>query len=337
MNKQLLKELTQLNGAAGYEREVREYIHEYVKPYADSIMVDGIGNLIVYKKGNGENKKKIMVAGHMDEVGFQVLKIGKDGVVKFSQLGMLFYHTTYMSRVRFQKSGIVGIVSNVADVGDGGGMDKFCIELGATSNEEIEKHLRIGDVGCYIGDFEELLENRVTAKALDDRIGCYILMEALKDLGTPYNDVYFVFTVQEELGCRGSKVSAARIQPDIGIAVDVTPAGDYPCTHNEGPNTLGEGAAIKVMDPSVICNEYLVDTMIDCAKENNIKYQLDIITRGGTDAGPISETGCGVRSCGISVPLRYPHGPNGVADLSDIQASVDLLRAYVNVPFTFEV
>ena len=100
---------------------------------------------------------------------------------------------------------------------------------------------------------------------------------------------------------------------------------------------MGEGAAIKVMDPSVICNEYLVDTMIDCAKENNIKYQLDIITRGGTDAGPISETGCGVRSCGISVPLRYPHGPNGVADLSDIQASVDLLRAYVNVPFTFEV
>ena len=328
----LLKELTQLFGVSGYEREVREYIAAFAKPYADEMITDTLGNLIVVKKGTGASKKKIMMAAHMDEIGLQILKIEKEGIVKFNSLGTLFYHTTYMSRVRF-RNGIMGIVSNVAEIGDGGGMDKVRIELGTSSKEEIEKHLRIGDTATYIGEYEEMLDRKVTAKAVDNRIGCYVMMQTLKNTENPYNDLYFVFTVQEELGCRGSKVSAARIQPDIGIAIDITPAGDYPCTPNVGPNALGEGAGIKVMDPSVICDEELVERMIECAMVNEIKYQLDIITRGGTDASNMNQSGWGARACGISVAVRYPHGPNGVADLDDIENAAKLLKEFIALEF----
>lgn len=144
-----------------------------------------------------------------------------------------------------------------------------------------------------------------------------------------------MFTVQEEVGCRGSKVTAARIKPDLGIAIDVTPAHDYPCDL-EGSNTVGGGTAVKVSDTSVICDEYLVEEMVKCCKENNIKYQLDVIAVGGTDASSINQSNFGVKAAGISVVTRYPHGPNSLVNMKDVESSIELLSKYVNRDFNFD-
>lgn len=333
--KMLLKNLTQTFGVSGYESRVREIIKDAVKDYADEITVDAIGNLIVYKKGSGKDKKKIMAAAHMDEIGLQVTKIESSGLIKVKNLGFLWADTTYMSRVRF-RNGMIGIVSSTTAMENvKGDFTKLCVDIGAKSKEEAMEYVKLGDVASYIGEYTELRGSNITAKALDNRAGCYVMIKALMDMGTPVNDVYLVFTVQEELGCRGAKVAAQRIQPDIGIAVDITPAHDYPCDL-EGSNALGEGTGIKVSDPSVICDEYLVSEMVKCCEENNIKYQYDVIDKGGTDASSINLSNYGVRTGGITVVTRYPHGPNSMVNMADIEASIKLLSMYVSRNFEFD-
>ncbi|MBE6082897.1 MAG: M42 family metallopeptidase [Tissierellaceae bacterium] len=331
----LLKELTQLCGVSGYEKETRDFIKKAVSEYADEISVDALGNLIVFKKGTGKNKKKIMLAAHMDEIGIQVTKIEENGMIKIKSLGFLWPYTTYMSRVKF-RNGITGIISSTVKAEDiKNDFTKLYVDIGAKSKEEALKHVKVGDVASYIGEYAELKDNDVTAKAMDDRVGCYIMIESLKRIDNPKNDIYFVFTVQEEVGCRGSKVTAARIKPDLGIAIDVTPAHDYPCDL-EGSNTVGGGTAVKVSDTSVICDEYLVEEMVKCCKENNIKYQLDVIAVGGTDASSINQSNFGVKAAGISVVTRYPHGPNSLVNMKDVESSIELLSKYVNRDFNFD-
>jgi len=330
----LLKELTQAFGVSGYEKEIREIISNAVKDCADEISTDAMGNLIVFKKGAGKEKKKIMLAAHMDEIGFQVTKIDEKGNIKFKSLGYAFLLTTYMSRVKF-RNGTVGIISSVTEMENVKDLSKLYIDIGAKSKEEALKYVKVGDVASCVGEYAELKGDNIIAKALDNRIGCYTLIEVLKKLKNPLNDLYFVFTVQEELGCRGAKVTAQRINPDIGITVDITPAHDYPCDQ-EGSNTLGDGTAIKVSDPSVICDEYLVSEMVKCCEENNIKYQFDVIYRGGTDASSINQSNMGVRVAGVSVATRFPHGPNSVLNMKDVEASIGLLENYLNRSFRFE-
>ncbi|MEG0773963.1 M42 family metallopeptidase [Clostridium sp.] len=330
----LLKDLTQAFGVSGYEKEVREVIREAVKDYADEITVDPLGNLIVYKKGIGENKKKVMAAGHMDEIGFQVIKIDDKGLIKVRGLGGIPVPATVMNRVQF-RNGIVGIVSSTVKIEDiKNDIKKLYIDIGAQSKDEALKYVKVGDVASYVGEYIELKDNNFTGKALDDRIGCYIMIEALKKIDKPYNDLYFVFTVQEEVGLRGATVAAERINPDLGIALDVTVANDYP-NAPEVSNVLGGGTAVKVSDGSVICNEYLVEEMVKCCEENNIKYQLDVIDGGGTDAGAINRSNFGVRAAGISVATRYVHGPNCFVNMNDTLASIELLSKYVNREFEF--
>ncbi|MCB2289005.1 M20/M25/M40 family metallo-hydrolase [Clostridium sp. CS001] len=330
-----LSKLTQAFGVSGYEKEIREIIKEMVKGYGDEVTVDALGNLIVFKKGNGENKKKIMASAHMDEIGFQVVKIDDKGLIKVRGLGGIPVTATIMNRIMF-RNGTVGIVSNSAKIEDvKNDIKKLYVDIGAKSKEEALKFVKVGDVASYVGEYLELKDNNVTGKAIDDRIGCYIMIEALKKIENPYNDLYFVFSVQEEVGLRGATVAAERINPDLGIAIDVTVANDFP----EAPmvsSALGEGTAIKVSDGSVICNEYLVEEMVKCCEENTIKYQLDVIDGGGTDAGAINRSNFGVRAAGISVATRYVHGPNCFVNMKDTQASIDLLSKYVNRVFDFE-
>jgi endoglucanase len=331
----LLEKLTQAFGVSGYEKEIRELIREEVKAYADEVTVDALGNLIVLKKGTGANKVKIMTASHMDEIGFQVMKVNDKGLITVRGLGGIPVGATVMNRVKF-RNGTRGIVSSTVKIDDiKNDIKKLYIDIGAQSKEEALKYVKVGDVACYDGEYLELKEDNVVAKALDDRIGCYIAIEALKKLGNPYNDVYFVFTVQEEVGLRGATVAAERIRPDLGIALDVTVAHDFP-NSGEGSNALGGGTAIKLSDGSVLCDEYLVEEMIKCAEENNIKYQRDIIDMGGTDAGAINRSHYGVRSAGISVATRYVHGPNCFVNMKDTEASIELLCKYVNREFKFE-
>lgn len=331
----LLEKLINAFGVSGYEKEIRNVIKEEVKDYADEITVDALGNLIVYKAGTGDNKKKIMASAHMDEIGFQVVKIDEKGQIRVRALGGIPVIGTAMNRVKF-RNGIIGLVaSTIKEKELTNDTKKLYIDIGASSKEEAEKYLKVGDVAAYVGDYAELKEDNVTGKALDDRIGCYILIEALKKIDKPYNDLYFVFSTQEEVGLRGATVAAERIKPEIGIALDVTTAHDYPnCP--EGSNKVGGGTAIKVSDGSVICNEYLVEEMVNCAKENEIAYQLDVIDAGGTDAGAINKSYFGVRATGISVATRYVHGPNALISMKDTEASIELLAKYVNRSFNFE-
>lgn len=216
---ELLRKLTQTQGIAGFEKEVRKLIEKEAAPYADKMITDTIGNLIVLKKGTGgEHAKKIMFAAHMDEIGFMVKKIEADGRIRVCNLGWNWAGSAYNSRVRFRNgiNGVVGCVGSIEEAKNDIG--KLYIDIGAVSKEDAEKYVKVGDVCGYDGPYMQLVNDRICAKTLDNRIGCYQLLEALKENdGTYPNDIYYVFCVQEELGCRGSKPAAARIQPDIEI------------------------------------------------------------------------------------------------------------------------
>ena len=335
-NEELLKRLTQASGIAGYEKEVRELILAEVKPYADEIITDPLGSLIVYKKGTGgDASKKIMFAAHMDEIGFMVKKIEEDGRLRVCNLGWNWVASAYNARVRFRNgiSGVFGCMGAIEDAHNDVG--KLYLDIGAKSKEDAEKYVKVGSVCGYYGEYLNLQNDLVCAKTLDDRIGCFQLIEALKENdGTYPNDIYYVFTVQEELGCRGSIPTAERIRPDIGIAVDITPAHDYPCDL-EGSNTVGDGAAIKYADPSVVCDEAVVEAMEECCKKEDIPFQPEVIDKGGTDASSMNVSGFGVRCGGIAVVTRYPHSQSAVASKNDIEAGIRLCTAVSKYEFHF--
>lgn len=332
----LLKELTQLWGVAGFEKEVREYIKKQAEPYADEMITDAVGNLIILKKGvGGDQAKKIMFAAHMDEIGFMVKTIELDGRLRVCNLGWNWTGSAYNGRVRF-RNGVSGVVSCMGPIEEAGNKaGKLYIDIGATSKEDAQKYVKLGDACGYYGEYLELANDRVCSKSLDNRIGCYQLLEALKENdGTYPNDIYYVFSVQEELGCRGSKVAAERIRPDIGVAVDISPAHDYPCDL-EGSNAVDGGIGIKICDPSVVCDEDVVAAMEDCCERQGIKYQREVIDQGGTDASSMNLSGWGVRAGGIVVVTRYPHCQSAVASKKDIEAGVELVKAFSAVKFEF--
>jgi len=332
---QRVEELTQLFGVSGYERAVRSYLRGEISGDADEITTDALGNLIALKKGTDPvNGKKMMFSAHMDEIGFQVIKINDDGSIMVRSMGFTWIYINYMSRVRFQ-NGVCGIISGkVLPEKFENKMINLFVDIGAVTKGEAAKFVQVGDVAVYEGSYQELVGETITAKALDDRIGCAILVEAMKKIQSSPNDLYFVFSVQEELGCRGGKTAAERIQPDIGVAVDVTPAHDRP-SDLEGSNTVGGGVGIKVADPSVICDANLVSTMKECCLRETIKYQPEVIYQGGTDAGAISLSHWGVRCAGISVVTRYPHGPNAVVSKEDSEGAAALLCSFADQIFNF--
>lgn len=334
-DERLLKELTQLWGVSGYEKRVRAYIRKEIEGYADEIITDPIGNLIAFKKGTGTmNKKKIMYAAHMDEIGFMVKKIEENGRLRVCNMGWNWTGSAYNSRVLF-RNGITGVVGCECDIEDAKNKaGKLYIDIGAKNKADALTYVKVGDVCGYYGEYLPLLNNRVCAKSLDDRIGIYQLIEALKENQGRYHDIYYVFCVQEELGCRGSKPAAERIQPDIGIAVDITPAHDYPCDL-EGANEVDAGIGIKICDPSVVCDEDVVDAMIKCCEDKKIKYQREVIDQGGTDASSMNTSHFGVRAGGIVVTVRYPHSQSAVASLADIECGVDLINEFSDVRFEF--
>jgi endoglucanase len=331
----MLKELTQLWGVAGREKKVREAIKRECSSYADEMMTDALGNLIILKKGDGTGKK-IMLAAHMDEIGFQVTKIEGDGRLRVCNVGWIWTSSVYNDKVIFQNGtvGVVGCVGNIEEAKNSS--SKLFIDIGCTTKEEAEKHVKIGDYCGFLGPYYELCNGRISAKSIDDRVGCYILIEALKrNEGNKCNDIYYVFTVQEEVGCRGSVVAAERIKPDIGISVDVSPDHFYP-SDLEGSNTVGEGVGVKIGDPSAMQDEYLVEKMLECCSTNNIKHQRDVMDRGGTDSASMNKAYYGARVAGISVITRYPHSQSALISKDDVLAAIDLVDKYTSINFKFE-
>ncbi|MDG0972711.1 MAG: M42 family metallopeptidase [Crocinitomicaceae bacterium] len=334
MRIELLNKICQAPGAPGYEKKIRELIIQEVTPYVDSIELDNMGNVYAIKKGKA--KKRVMVGAHMDEIGFIVTHIDEKGFIRFHTLGGFDPKTLTAQRVIIHgKKDVIGVMAakpihvmtpdernKVAKTTD------FFIDTGL-SKEEVEALVKIGDPITRERSFIEM-GNCVNSKSLDNRLAVFILIEALRDLKdkeVPY-DVYGVFTVQEEVGIRGANVSAMRINPDFGFGLDTTIAYDLPgAPAHEKITSLGEGAAIKIMDASTICDYRMVDYMKKTADKHGIKWQPEILTAGGTDTAGIQRMTEGGSIAGaISIPTRHLHQVIEMANKDDIQVSIELLK-----------
>ena len=333
----LLEELTQAWGVSGREKNVRAIIRREIRDYVDECYTDAMGNLIAYKKGtDSENNKKIMYTAHMDEIGFQVTHIEGDGRIKVYSVGWTWTSAIYNDKVIFQ-NGVIGVVGCDGPVEEAQNKAQaLYIDIGCTSKEETMKYVQPGDYCGFIGKYYELQNDRISAKSLDDRVACYVLIEAIKkNLGQYPNDIYYVFTVQEEVGCRGSVVAAERIKPDIGVSVDVTPDHYYPCDL-KGCNVVGNGVGVTFGNPSAMLDEYLVDEMVKTCEENEIDYQRDVMDRGGTDASSMNRAYYGTRVAGISIVDRYPHSQSSVISKHDVECAIELVDKYSAREFIFE-
>ena len=336
-NYELLKELTQTWGVSGREKKVRAVILREIKDLADQVYVDNIGSIIALKKGRGgPDAKKIMLSAHMDEIGLQVKKIESDGRIRVCNVGWVWTSALYNDQVVFQNGvvGVVGCNGKIEEAKNDSG--KLYIDIGCTSKEETEQYVKIGDYAGFIGPWYELCNGRISAKTFDDRVGCFMLIEAMKrNRGQSPNDVYYVFSVQEEVGCRGAVAAAAQVKPDIGVSIDVTPDHFYPCDL-EGCNEVGKGISVTLGDPSAMLDEDLVNAMMACCEENKIAWQRGVMDRGGTDASSMNLSNEGVRVAGIAVVDRYPHSKCSVIAKQDVEAGIDLLHHYTHRVFRFE-
>jgi len=318
---ELIKKLVEAYGPSGFEDQMRALILAEVKQHVDEVQVDSMGNLIALKKGDGAGLK-VMIAAHMDEIGLMITHITEEGFARFTNIGGILPHTLLGSRVQFA-DGRIGIIHSdrIKDRSMVYGLDKHFIDVGANSREDCP--VSVGDAVGFVRPF---LTNgkRLTAKSMDDRIGCAVAIQALKQLKKTPHDVYFVFSVQEEVGTRGAEAAANGIDPDVGISLDVTLTGDVP-EANPMAVSLGKGTAIKVKDAGMISHAGLVRLMRKRAEEANIPYQLEVLTGGTTDAMPMQISNAGCAAGCISIPCRYVHSQSETVDADDVENSVKLL------------
>ena len=321
---EVLEALNRTHSPSGDEGGVREKIAELARPFAEEIITDTLGNLIVHKKGEGP---RVMFAAHMDSIGFIVTHIEEEGFLRVGRLGGVVPKEAAYSAVRF-KNGVRGVFvpEEKADFGKLR-LDQCFLDIGARDEAEARTLVQVGDT-CIYDQPLHVQRERVTSPYLDDRLACAVLLCALERIERPACDLYLVFTVQEEVGLRGARTAAWWAEPDTGIAVDVTDVDDTPGSEKSGTTRLGKGAAVKVMDSSVICHPEVVARLEDTAKAQGIPVQRDIPRAGGTDAGAIQTVRRGTKTGGISIPCRYIHTPAETADLSDAEACVRLAVAF---------
>lgn len=319
----VIEKLNACHGPAGDERQIAATLKRLAEPYADECTIDTLGNLIIHKKGSGP---KVMFAAHMDSIGLIVTHIDKDGYLSFGKLGGIRPESILHTPFRF-KNGVRGVVALRKNVSyKDMTVNDLYLDIGAKNEAHARRLVQIGDTAVSrMSAFTT--ESRLVSPYLDNRISCAAMLDALSHIRDYTSDLYFVFTVQEELGLRGSKPAAFAIDPDYGIAVDVTAAEELEDT-KRGSTQLGRGAAIKVMDSSVICHPEMVKTLETLAQESRIPCQRDILTAGGTDAGSIHVSRSGVLTGGISIPCRYIHSPVETVDLNDVSAVVRLITAF---------
>ncbi len=324
----LIKKLVEAYGPSGFEEQMRELIRPEIEPYADEISVDALGNLIARKKGDGSGLK-VMVAAHMDEIGVMVSHVTKEGFLRFTNIGGVFPHNLMGSRVQFA-NGVMGVIycDKLEDRGKIHPLNKHFIDVGASSKEDCP--VRVGDAAGFVRPFMAQ-GSRLTAKSMDDRIGCAVAIEALKRLKATPHDVYFVFSVQEEVGTRGAQTAAQALNPDVGIAVDVTTTGDIPEARPMDVS-LGKGPAIKVKDAGMIAHAGLVRLMRQRAEESGIPFQLEVLLGGSTDARSIQIANGGAAAGCISIPCRYVHSQSETLDADDVENGVKLLAEILANP-----
>ncbi len=320
---EMQKTLAAAFGPSGRETGVAAVIRTMAEPFADEIYIDALGNLIVHKRGYG---KKVMFSAHMDSIGVIVTHVDEQGFLRFGRVGGLPPLSLFGACLRFE-NGVKGIVGAVGPDDRPNGkdlkLDDLYLDIGAEDREDALRHVQVGDIAVYDGPcFAQ--GNRLVSPYLDDRIACVILLQALERIESPQNDLYFVFSAQEELGCRGAKTAAYAIDPEIGFAVDITRTGDTPECKPKMACKLGGGAAVKIMDAMVLCSPWVVEYLRREAGAAGIPHQSEVFMMGGTDASSIQMARAGVHVGAISIPTRYGHNLQAMCDLRDVQACVDL-------------
>ncbi len=329
----LLKRLCLAHGVSGYEQEVAQIITDEIAPFCDKVMIDNVGNVIAFKKGKKTPKEKIMLCAHMDEVGFSIKHINDDGTLCFLQVGMS--GTVLPSkRVVVGKNKISGVVSSRPihlshDKSKAVSFEDLVIDIGAKDRQEAEKYVKVGDMASFDSDFYELGDSLIKAKALDDRIGCMVMCEmARADLE---NDVYFAFTVGEELGGTGAISATNRIKPDICLVLEGTTASDlYGYKEIDKVCSPHHGGVCPFMDGGTLYDGELYGKMLSLAEQNSLKLQTKTKVAGGTDGAKIQRTGSGTKTIALSLACRYIHTSSSVGSLCDIDSILKLSTLFIN-------
>ncbi len=323
-SEKLIEKLTSEISVSGSEYGKDSFIYNEISKYTDTVKTDAMGNIIACKKSKKEGAKKFMLAAHMDEIGFLVHYIDDAGWVRVSAIGGINAVSSAFTNVVFENGtqGVLVCEDNTknADVA----VKKMYVDIGAKSRKEAEKLVNIGDRCTIRPNFTKLSGSKISSHALDDKVGCALLIETAQRIENSPYDVYFVFTTQEEVGLRGSQTASFDVRPDYGIAVDVTDVGDVPgCDPMEVK--LGKGAAIKIKDSSAICSPKMVEYLKTVARENKVPFQLEILTAGGTDTKSLLLTGGGAVAGAVSIPTRYIHTTVETIDMKDYNACLKLL------------
>ncbi len=329
---ELIKELCSFSGISGREDSVRDFIIDKIKDYAE-YSVDALGNLIVFKKGKKPAKNKVMLDAHMDEVGMIITGITSEGFLKFARVGGINPKVIVGRSVNVGENGINGVVGikpvHLVDKDKEDAIpsaDDLYIDIGAENREDAENVVSLGDSVCFDSDFIEFGNGFVKAKALDDRVGCAILIELIRS-ELEY-DAWFSFSVQEEIGTRGAQTAAFGIAPDYAVVVETTTAADISGVSDEKRVCLcGNGGAVSFMDRSTVYDKALFNRAFEIAEEKGIVCQPKTLVAGGNDAGAIHKNRGGVKVLTVSVPCRYLHSPVCVIKYSDVAESLKLIAA----------
>jgi len=334
-----LEKLSNASGVVGREEEVRNLMAKLMKPHADKVYVDKLENVIAVKKGR-KNAPKVMLAAHMDEIGLMVKTVNKEGFLQFAKMGGIDDRILLAQKVIIQSSkgsihGIIGSkpphIQKEEERKKIVAFDELFIDIGAESKEDVAKMgVRVGDPVVFDEKFVSIGKDVVMGKAFDNRIGCAVMVETLKLLKEKECSIFAVGTVQEEVGLRGAATAAFGVDPDVGIALDVTVAGDVPGVREFDTTVkMGKGPALTVTDSGLITHPKVLRLLLDTAEENKIAYQLETGVMGSTDAARISMTRQGVPSGTVSVPARYIHSPIGMISLKDAEDSAKLTAAAI--------
>ncbi len=331
----MLKTLTEFNAVSGNEDSLSKFLLEYITPYVTDIKVDTMGNIIAFKKGKSYHEKINAVCAHIDEVGFIITKIEDNGFLKFEEVGGISDQILLTQKVEIgdnKISGILGVKAVHLQSKDERQnlikMKNMYIDIGAKDKDEALKKVKIGDYAAFASRYTEFGNDKIKAKALDDRVGVYTILNLVKN--EYESDIYFCFTVQEETGLRGAKILSHRLNADTCLILEGTNAADVDGVKmHDRVTSLGDGPALSVMDRASISNIKYNDFIKQIANDNNLKYQLKRTLNGGNDAGSIAYGAKGCMTAVLSLPTRYIHSPISVAQKSDIDDMVKLSKKVI--------
>ena len=330
-----LKTLCALSGVSSFEDEVRDYLRRRVEPHADSVRVDALGNLIVFKRGAKAAGNRLMLCAHMDEVGLMVKSVTKEGFLKFGCVGGIDRRILLGKEVAVGPGRVPGVIGlkpihlttaeerkKVPKVTD------LYIDIGARDKEEALSQVELGDFAAFVSDAVDFGDGMLKAKAIDDRVGCAVMVKLLEE-ELPM-DCTFAFTVMEEVGTRGAFGAAFSVKPEIALVLEGTTAADVPALSEDRQVCWpGRGPVLAWMDGGAIYDRALFERLRALAEKNGLPWQMKHYVSGGTDAKAVQGTGSGVRVAGISAAVRYLHAPNSVCSLSDVENMLALARLFI--------